>query len=218
MVYMIDSLQQNMSYGLGTTARRIERGELLDCLMGLDDKGTVPFSVTQVTKQSSKKLKPPFEKFTLPGLANGDTWIAKVSQVTGLLGTDYESNVNTQRIAEGKTPDFKTSKTWGDRVTGNIVVHGDQTYLFYRVVSNRPITSPVYVVRENGAFRIADKSEIDQYLPAISSTNSQGLNESIQVRKISIDGIAAMKVSKHEYVLPLDKTRQAIFDLVNPPG
>lgn len=207
-----------MAYGLGPNTNPIGSKELVEYLLSLDDKGMVPFSITQITKQSSRKA--PFPKFTMPGLKHGDTFFAKVAQVNGILNFDYEGNVNTQRLKEELPPDFKKEKSWSNPVSKCIHELDGQMYLYYRPNFSRPSFSPVYVVATDSSassFDIVPSTEVDKYKTATPESSRQGVAETIQVRKISVNSIAAIKIEGQEYIVTdLDPIRKAIFDLVQP--
>ena len=209
-----------MAYGLGPNSKPITQSQLVDFLLSLDEKGMTPFSVTQITKQATRKA--PFPKFTLPGLKNGATHFAKVAQVNGNLNFDYEGNVNTQRMKEELPPDFKKDEGWSKPITKSVHELDGQLYLYYRPIASRPSFSPVYVVAsdENADnFKVISSSEVDKYKAPTPEYTKQGVEDVIQVRKISIDSIAAIKIDGQEYTISdLDPIRRSIFDLVQPKG
>lgn len=209
-----------MAYGLGPNNTKINKHQLIELIGSVDGKGATPFSVTQITKQASRKA--PYPKFTLPGLKNGDTYFGKVTQVNGILNFDYEGNVNTQRAKENLPTDFKAEAGWSNAITKAIHELDGQLYLYYRPNFTRPDYSPVYVIskdKEGSAFELIDQSKVNEYKSASPESQKQGVEEKIPVRKISIDSIAAIKINGQEYVIEdLDPIRSAIFDTVQPKG
>lgn len=215
-----ETVQQitEMAYGLGKGATPITKNQLFDVLKDAEGKGAVPFSITQVTKQASRKA--PYPKFTLPGLKKGDTYFAKISQVNGMTGIDYAANVNTQREKEGLDPNFKAEKGWGTPITKSIYELDGQYYFYYRPMRVRAEFPPVYVVADDeqaSSFTIVDSTIVDEYKPAEYKSAKQGVEEEIAIRKISFDGIAGIKIGGFEYIVTdLDSIRKKIFDEIQP--
>lgn len=209
-----------MAYGLGPNSKPITQSQLVDYLLSLGEKGMTPFSVTQITKQATRKA--PYPKFTLPGLKNGATHFAKVAQVNGNLNFDYEGNVNTQRMKENLPTDFKKEEGWSKPITKSVHELEGQLYLYYRPIASRPAFSPVYVVATDDTannFKIVPSTDVEMYKAPTPEYTKQGVEDVIQVRKISVDSIAAIKIEGQEYTISdLDPIRQAIFNLVQPKG
>lgn len=208
-----------MAYGLGPNTQSISISQLVSYLLNIKESMT-PFSVTQITKQSTRKA--PYPKFTLSGLQNGATYFAKVSQVNGNLNFDYEGNVNTQRMKEEKPADFKKEAGWSQPITKSIHELNGQLYLYYRPIASRPSFSPVYVVATDSSandFKVIDPTEVEIYKTPTPEFNKQGIDNVIPVRKISVDSIAAIKIDGQEYVVSdLDPIRSSIFKMVQPKG
>jgi len=209
-----------MAYGLGPNSQSISQAQLVSLLLDLDKKGATPFSITQITKQATRKA--PYPKFKLSGLKDGNTYFGKVSQVNGMTETDYESNVNTQRLKEELPSDFKSDKGWGEHLTKSVIELEGRLYLMYRPLTSRPAFTPVYVVatdEQGNSFEVVSSMEVDKYKSPTPEFTKQGVENKIEIRKISIDGIAAIKVAGEEYTInDLDSTRQAIFNTVQPKG
>lgn len=209
-----------MAYGLGPNSQSITQGQLVSLLLALDKKGAAPFSLTQITKQATRKA--PYPKFKLTGLKDGNTYFGKVSQVNGMTETDYEANVNTQRMKEEKPADFKSEKGWGEHLTKSVIELEGRLYLMYRPLASRPTFAPVYVVAKDDQgsdFEVISSMEVDKYKSPTPEFTKQGVESKIEIRKISIDGIAAIKVGGEEYTISdLDPVRKAIFDTVQPKG
>lgn len=209
-----------MAYGLGPNSQSITQGQLVSLLLAMDKKGATPFSITQITKQITRKA--PYPRFKLSGLKDGNTYFAKVAQVNGMTETDYESNVNTQRLKEELPADFKSEKGWGEHLTKSVIELEGRLYLMYRPLASRPSFTPVYVTAKDDSgtsFEIASTMEVDKYKSPTPEFTKQGVADKIEIRKISIDGIAAIKISGEEYVISdIDSTRKAIFELVQPKG
>lgn len=215
----VDQLLE-MAYGLGPNSQSITQAQLVTLLLSLDKKGATPFSITQITKQATRKA--PFPKFKLSGLKDGNTYFAKVAQVNGMTETDYEANVNTQRMKEELPADFKSEKGWGEHLTKSVIDFEGRLYLMYRPLASRPAFSPVYVSADDEnatSFKVVPSMEVEKYKSATPEFTKQGVADKIEIRKISIDGIAAIKVDGQEYVISdIDSTRKAIFDTVQPKG
>lgn len=217
----MDNFEQlvEMAYGLGESAQPITKRKLLELLSSLDEHGAVMMSLTQITKETTRVA--PFKSFILPGLKNGKTYFAKVSQVNGVIGFDYAGNVNKQREREGKETDFVPDPSIYNKLTKSVNELDGQLYLYYRPLQSRSEHPPVYVkMNDQERFEIVPKEEVLKYkTPVAPGSGKQQVDAAIEVRKVSFDSIASINVRGQEYkVTDLDHIRKQIFDLVKPQG
>ena len=212
-------------YGISENAVDITSKELVELIIGLDNKGMVPFSVTQITRVRSNKKGNDHPIFNLAGYADGgDTCFAKIAQVNGSINMSYTAKVNRERIKEGLEPDFvaKADNKY-DTITKAVKSKGtapDLTYyLFY---------FPNFVAAdfETRVFRLDEESRefvvVDLEDPAIKaimpperepSSGRQELENEVAVRNLTFKSIAAIKINKVDYILSdMDRYRSEIFN------
>lgn len=210
-------------YGISDNATQITRQELVELFISLDNKGMVPFSVTQITQFKTNKNDLP--KFFLEGYANGgDTAMAKIAQVNGSINMSYAAKVNRERIKEGLEPDFvPTSRNVYDTVTKAVKTKGVAPDLIYYLFYFPNFVAPDF---ERRVYRLDEKSrdmvvvdleapEIKAILPAERPEGSgrQGLENEVAVRNLTFSSIAAVKINKVDYIVSdLDRYRSEIFN------
>ena len=196
-----------MAYGLGNF-QPITLQEFLDIIMQYDNSniGAKPISFTSVTNPVYRKRAFPY--------AN----LYKVGQTAGMVGTDYEANVNAQRDREGKTADFvkqPTSKVqeWLSNSIG--ITSTGLTVIAYRPLNPKP---SFWVVQTNeGEFKEITKEEATQYMSAPTGYSSQDLEKGIDYRLYGVDKIISVSFQNKEYLITdADPTRVKIFQLVEP--
>jgi len=205
----------------GTGGRTVTKAQLVDVIKAAEasHKGTNFFSVTQVTKETTNKADSPV--FTLPGLKNGKTYFAKVTRVNVLVGYDYQSRVNKQREREGKEGGFVAQASSYTPVPDSnvLVAKGEQLYVRYSPMQTSATIKPVYVKAENDNpttatdFTVTSKQEVEKYKSArVKSGQYQGVDDSVEVRTISLDSIVSANIAGSAYtVSDLDPVRKAIF-------
>ena len=166
--------------------------------------GARPISFTSVTNPVYRKRNFPY------------AGLYKVGQTSGMLGTDYEANVNAQRLREGKTDDFvsqdkKGMKTWLSRSIG--VTNKDNTVIRYRPINSG---KSVWVVElEDGTFKEVDFDEIKSFIPEYKGTTSQDLEEQVEFRLYGVDKIIAFTFESNSGVITdADAKRKKVFELV----
>jgi len=179
--------------------------QFLSFIVNYDNSGigARPISFTSVTSPVYRKKGFPYAK------------LFKVGQTAGMLGTDYEANVNAQREREGKIADFivqnnNKMKEWVSRSVG--ITNKDNTVIRYRPLNNKPA---FWVVEtEDGDLKEVDFSEIKPFLYEYNG-NSQGLDDQIEFRLYGVDKIIAFAFEGNEGIIEdADETRVKVFKLV----
>lgn len=194
-----------MAYGLGNF-EPITLDEFVTLITDYDDSnaGAKPISFTSVTNPVYRKTGFPYAK------------LYKVGQSAGMVGTDYEANVNAQREREGKEADFvkqQTSKVkeWVSKSIGI-------TNTGLKVIKYRPLASkPSYWViqTKDGELKEISKEEASKYLPEYSGTTSQGVENTVEYRLYGLDKLIAVSFEKKEYVISdADPARVKVFEVV----
>lgn len=191
-------------YGL-TNAMQTTTEQFLSFIVNYDNSGigARPISFTSVTSPVYRKKGFPYAK------------LYKVGQTAGMLGTDYEANVNAQREREGKVADFISQtnnkmKQWLSRSVG--ITNKDNTVIRYRPLNNKP--SFWVVETEEGELKEVDFSEIKPYLYEYNG-NTQGLEEQVEFRLYGVDKIIAFAFEGNEDIIEdADETRVKVFQLV----
>lgn len=205
----------------GAGGQSITKSQLVDIIKAAEaaHKGTNFLSVTQVTKETTNKASLP--SFVLPGLKNGKTYFAKITRVNVLVGYDYENRVNKQREREGKETGFVSQASVYSPVPDSkvLVSKGDQLYMRYSPMQTSSTLKPIYVMAntENPVaatdFAVTSKQEVEKYKSArVKSGQYQGVDDSVEVRTISLDAVVSVNVAGTSYTISdLDPTRKAIF-------
>lgn len=218
---------REMAYGIageGGDQQRITKDELVNVIRQIEEDrpGTNFIGVTQVTKESTNKPVPDptahargqqalFPRFVLPGLLRGETYFAKVSQVGGRIGHDYQGEMRRTTGDETFTSGgFRSGMT---RVEGSkvIVQKPDGYYISYRPQSVSKDFSPVILHAEGDGFQTIDRETVAQWKRPFTGT-------AIPVRTVSINSIAAISINGQEYIISdLDPVREAIYDASGAP-
>ena len=179
--------------------------QFLSFIVNYDNSGigARPISFTSVTSPVYRKKGFPYAK------------LFKVGQTAGMLGTDYEANVNAQREREGKVADFiaqtnNKMKQWLSRSVG--ITNKDNTVIRYRPLNTKQ--SYWVVQTEEGDLKEVDFSEIKPYLYEYNGT-SQGLDDQIEFRLYGVDKIIAFAFEGNEGMIEdADDVRANVFKLV----
>lgn len=206
-------------YGIGGAP--ITKAQLVQLIKDTEAnrKGANFFSVTQVTKETTNKA--PLPAFVLPGLKNGKTYFAKISQVNIQVGYDYEAARNKELTSQGKTADFVAQPSIYTPVDGSKILgeKGGQIYIRYRPMSTATEFKPVVVkaTRDNPTaasdFTVTTKDEVKQYKSGAAASTT-----SVEVRTISLDSVVAANIAGRAYVVTdLDPVRKAIYTAGNAP-
>jgi len=207
-------------YGIGGTP--VTKSQLVQLIKDAEaaHKGTNFFSITQVTKEQTNKA--PLPSFVLPGLKNGKTYFAKITQVNVQVGYDYEAAANRELEKQGKEANFVAQPSLYAPVDGSKVLgtRNGQLYIRYRPMKTATEFKPVYVKAQKdnptspSDFAVTQKTEVQQYKGP--STSSQSL---VEVRSVSLDSIAAATIGGKSYVVSdLDPVRSAIYQAGSGPA
>lgn len=207
-------------YGIG--GRPVTKAQLVQLIKDVEvaHKGTNFFSITQVTKEQTNKA--PLPSFVLPGLKNGKTYFAKITQVNVQVGYDYQAAANRELEKQGKEANFVAQSSIYEPVDGSKVLgtRNGQLYIRYRPMKTATEFKPVYVKAKNenptnpDDFTVSQKSEVQEYKGATAS--SQTL---VEVRSVSVDSIAAATIGGKSYVVSdLDPIRTAIYQAGGGPS
>lgn len=210
-------------FGISKTAKQISLLDLVKIIEAVDNKGMVPFSLTQITVFKTRKSD--HERFILEGYSGkgGETAFAKVAQVNGNLNISYEKAVNRNRVEEGLAADFKPKPTdTYDRQTKAISTKGEfPDLIYYLTYMPRSVAadfeSKVYGLKDGAMYEVnLEDPDIAAILPAERAAGSgrQGTEESeVQIRTISFSSIAAIRLNKEDFIITdIDAHRKAIFD------
>ena len=199
------NLVTEMAYGLGNF-EPIESQEFVNMIIEFDNsgKGAQPISFTSVTSPQHRKKGFPFRA------------LYKVGQTNGMIGFDYQANVNAQREREGLAADFtaQANKNVREWLSPSIAItNTGLTALRYRPLAPQPS----YFVAETGdnKFEEVNKDEVQPFLYSYSGAGGQGVEEQIQYRLYGIDKIVAVSFQKKEYVITdVDPVRVSVSDIV----
>jgi hypothetical protein len=213
-------------YGISDTATPIKLLDLVEVIKEVDNKGMVPFSITQITKFATNKSS--FPKFVLEGYANngGETSFAKISQLNGSLNISYAKAVNRHRVEEGLAADFvpKATNTY-DTITKAVKSKGVAPnlsyYLFYYPNFVSPDFESVVFGRDPETQKMKLINLEDPEIKAIlkperpEKVGRQGVEDEVVVRTLSFSSIAAIRLNKVDYVISdLDPVRAEIFEAI----
>ena len=208
-------------FGIGGTP--VTKAQLIQLIKDAETsrKGTNFFSVTQVTKEQTNKA--PLPAFVLPGLKNGKTYFAKITQVNVQVGYDYEAAANRELTKQGKDANFVAQPSLYTPIGDSKILgtRNDQIYIRYRPIKTASEFKPVYVkaTKDNPSapadFTVAQKPEVQQY-KSVATGASQSL---VEVRSVSLDSIAAATIGGKSYVVSdLDPLRSAIYQAGSGPA
>lgn len=206
----------------GETQSRITKNELVRKIIEHEQAhpGTSFLSLTQITLERTKVV-PQGIRFILPGLKNGETNFAKVSQLGCRIGLDYGAEENRAREKIGLSTDFVPQASIYTKAEGSKAVESldGQLYLYYRPGKLSKDFPPVIVKAVNpnpstpNDFEIVSREYVNQF-----KSPPRPSNRMTTVRKVSIDGIAAIKISGQNYIITdLDPIRRAIYEAAGAP-
>lgn len=220
-----------MAYGISNSPGRqktITQNELVEYIKKYEQMkpGANFFSLTQVTKETTRVAKDQIP-FILPGLKNGKTFFAKVTQVNGQFGANYQKSVNRQREKEGKEQDFTAQRSQYDSLDGSKVLQtlGDNIYIYYRPINVAKRFKPTLVraINNNPSiesdFETVSRDFVAQYKsPSRGTGFYQGVDSAVEVRKISLSSVAAININGTEFiVIDIDPVRKAIYEAAGAP-
>lgn len=202
---LTSKLVTEMAYGLNNF-EPLSSEEFVQLIVDFDNsgKGAKPISFTSITSPAHRKTGFPYRK------------LFKVGQTNGMIGFDYEANVNAQRERENRPADFVAGgntkvKEWLSRSIA--VTNTGLTALRYRPLTPAP---SYFVVRNaDGSLTEVDRETILPFLYAPPASSGQGVEELVQYRLYGVDKIIAVSFEKKEYVITdVDPEKIEVFDIV----
>jgi len=213
--------------GQGESQEHISRDQLIDVIGQAEAErpGVTFIGITQVTKENTKKpvadpstpsrgQAPIYPVFELPGLLKPKTYFAKVSQIGGHIGHDYEGNVQK---ATGDTSFTSGGFKSGMTRTGDskaVVEKQDGYYLYYKPTRIAKSFDPVIVHQDSaGGFQSIDRQTVSQWKsPPRPSPGG------VVVRTVSFNSIVAISINGKQYIIDdLDPVRAAIYKVSGAP-
>ncbi len=201
--HLTEELLKDMAWGM--TGTPITQQQFIDKVIEFDNSrvGTRPITFTSVTEPKTK-ANMPYEI------------LFKVGQTNGILGFNYQDNVNAQREREGLDPDFlvqpsKTIREWLSFSIG--ITHKGLVVLRYRPTNPAPSYWVVKDVDNN--LREIEKEEAVSYLPPVSEPTNQGVEKKIVYRTYGIDKIMGITFLGAENIISdADPTRLQVMEIV----
>jgi len=193
---MEKSLLTEMAYGFSPTAVKITKAELIDKINKLQGKD-IPTKFTSIVDATYKKKNP-------LGV------IYKVSQVEGLLNSDYatkkQEKLNIASPGEIHVP----GRTYGTHTSSSIIEHAGKHYV---QVLPQSSASQRFVVKSNiGTFSEKTKEECKDYLAPSRPTGDM----EVVLRRYGIGSIVAIELEGVSYeISDVDTDRHAALDIVN---
>jgi len=161
----------------------VSKDQMIEVLRGVTS--AVPATVTTLTIEKMNKKNNPYL----------DRVIKKtISNV--FINYDYQKAVNNRLVKEGKEADFVAKpRVWGTRVQGTPLVEHNNA--FYVSLGYLTKNSPKVEYRMDG--EIIDKSVFQEFLPAASKSNTQGLDNDVVVRDVQVENVYELKVAGKIY-------------------
>ena len=112
----------------------------------------------------------------------------KMSTIRVILNPDYEKKVNDQREAEGKEADFEASdRKWGDSIGNGIIEKNGKLYVSY--IQTETIHDSYWFDAKE-----IEYSKLSPFVPVKKSYETQGLEQEVQFRIVSLDSIEVLKL------------------------
>ena len=112
----------------------------------------------------------------------------KMSTIRVILNPDYEKKVNDQREAEGKEADFEaTDRKWGDSIGNGIIEKNGKLYVSY--IQTETIHDSYWFDAKE-----IEYSKLSPFVPVKKSYGTQGLEQEVQFRIVSLDSIEVLKL------------------------
>jgi hypothetical protein len=122
--------------------------------------------------------------------------VVKVSKVNGMIGWQYVSGVNRQRVREEKTADFEAlPRKWRQRISGTpFVEHQGSMYLEMKVERSLGYQ---YMTLDGHAL---DAAEVEPYHPT-RSLGRQGVEREVILRDYALSSIESLKSGGVTFIL-----------------
>jgi hypothetical protein len=204
---LANKILREMAYGLGGSGQELTKDELIKYVIELDKigRGVMPVSFTSVTVPTYRKTGFPYKT------------LFKVGQTSGMIGTDYESNVNKQREREGVEGEFvaQANKNIRERLSPSVgITTKGLPVLVYRP-TNKPLPSFWFVETQDGQIQEVEKEQIKPFLPAPSPSMSQGVEKTIDYRTYGFDKIVGISIDGKEHIVSdVNPIAKQIFEKV----
>lgn len=116
--------------------------------------------------------------------------IYRIRTTVVTINSNYQDQVNAQRILEGQLPTFKSSKpTWGENITSSIITHNNNYYL--QVLELATKEKSIYV---NQFGTIVEKDVFAKFLPNYATNSKQNLEEEVNVKRYNIENITKLVI------------------------
>ena len=167
---------------------KITKTELVAMLLAWN-YGAQPASLQYVTEP----------KLTKEGKAKFGT-VTKIANVGVMIGYIYENSVNNQLEREQKERDFMAKQLWngkGIRKSHALTEHIEKGtfYLTYKYQQT------FRALHFDSALNLIPNSIIKMFFPESNPAQSQGTEQAIYHREISIDNVRRLKFKKQTYVI-----------------
>ena len=191
-----------MAYGFSNAAKSITQAELVEKIKALTETDT-PVKMTSITDATYVKSA---KRNTLGT-------VYKVSQVSGLLNSDYAARKQQKMDVTAPGTQYQSGKTYGTHASGSVVEHNGKHYI--QVLPERA-ESPRFVVKNNiGQFKEEDKAVVAPVLAPDKAFGTAPADEVI-IRRYGVGSIVAVEVAGENYtVSDVDADRKAVLDIVN---
>jgi len=128
--------------------------------------------------------------------------ITKLTRANVNINFIYANAVNNARLKEGKEADFvPQARKWGEKVPGTpLVLHEGKYYLECRFLGYEK-TKSIYFHNTDTGSALIEKSIIEEYLPKVSESKTQDLENEIVLRSFKIESIREVFVNKIHYTV-----------------
>jgi len=155
------------------------------------------FTLVTEPRMNKTGLNGAGEKITNPYLTAS---VRKRATIEGKIKFNYASEVNKQRLNEGKDADFASSeRKWGQK-DGCFVSHtpkGSAAPEFYMEVKVERTRSSRYYVNGNSVL----KEELAAFLPKRKPSAKQDLKKEVVVRTVKLASVKEAKIGTKEYII-----------------
>lgn len=156
----------------------------LETLVGNDPK---EIKITTYTDPKLRKTGNPY------------VGVKKIQTTKVEINFNYASDVNKQRMAEGKDLDFRTKESWHEHIgTSKCLVKNpktDEKYLLVKVVSKEN----AYYIDENRNFLTVD--QLKPFMPEYKKPVHQDLDNPILVNTYKLANIKEVEIDGTKYIL-----------------
>jgi len=196
-----------MAYGMAPGSVPITQNEIVEKVKEAEATGATPVGVTAVVIPSQRKK------------GNNYHPIYKVTQMNGMIGSDYERGVNRQREREGGEADFQRGSGWGTHESTSIVRSAKGDISIQIIPSQNRQPTPVYVGGIGGEFMVLDEADWSPFVriqQPRAVADQQGVERAVIYRRVRLDNIVGIVIGRTEYrVENINPTKQAVLDISN---